>query len=94
MKYNIDFTINFKRQYRKLKKQGKDLNKLYEVIKRLANGEDLDSKCKDHKLVNVKKYMNCKECHIEPDWLLIYKIVDEELILVLFSTGSHSELFD
>lgn len=94
MKYNIDFTINFKRQYRKLKKQGKDLNKLYEVIKRLANGEDLDSKYKDHKLVNVKKYMNCKECHIEPDWLLIYKIVDEELILVLFSTGSHSELFD
>ena len=67
MKYNIDFTINFKRQYIKLKKQGKDLNKLYEVIKRLANGEDLDSKYKDHKLVNEKKYMNCKECHIEPD---------------------------
>lgn len=94
MKYNIDFTINFKKQYRKLKKQGKDLNKLYEVIKKLANGEDLDYKYKNHNLINVKKYKNCKECHIEPDWLLIYKIIDEQLILILFSTGSHSELFD
>lgn len=94
MKYNIDFTINFKKQYRKLKRQGKDLNKLYEVIKRLADGEDLDSKYKNHSLINNKVYKNCKECHIEPDWLLIYKILDEELVLVLFSTGSHSELFD
>lgn len=94
MKYNIDFTINFKKQYRKLKRQGKDLNKLYEVIKRLADGEDLDSKYKNHNLINNKVYKNCKECHIEPDWLLIYKIFDEELVLVLFSTGSHSELFD
>ena len=94
MKYNIDFTINFKKQYRKLKKQGKDLNKLYEVVKRLADGEDLDSKYKNHNLINNKVYKNCKECHIEPDWLLIYKIIDEELILLLFSTGSHSDLFN
>jgi len=94
MKYNIDFTINFKKQYRKLKKQGKDLNKLYEVVKRLADGEDLDSRYKNHNLINNKVYKNCKECHIEPDWLLIYKIIDEELILLLFSTGSHSDLFN
>ena len=93
MKYKIDFTSNFKKQYKKIKKQGKDLNKLYEIIEKLANGEELESKYKNHNLINDKKYKECKELHIEPDWLLIYQIKDSELILLLFGTGSHSELF-
>lgn len=93
MKYKIDFTNNFKKQYKRIKKQGKNLDKLYEIIERLANGEELDPKYKNHNLINNKKYKDCKECHIEPDWLLIYQIKDAELILLLFGTGSHSELF-
>lgn len=93
MKYQIDFTSNFKKQYKKIKKQGKDLNKLHEIIEKLANGEQLNQKNKNHNLLNDKKYKNCKECHIEPDWLLIYYINDNELILLLMATGSHSELF-
>lgn len=93
MKYKIDFTSNFKKQYKRIKKQGKNLDKLYEIIERLANGEELDPKYKNHNLINNKKYKDCKECHIESDWLLIYQIKDAELILLLFGTGSHSELF-
>ena len=93
MKYKIDFTSNFKKQYKIIKKQGKNLDKLYEIIERLANGEELDPKYKNHNLINDKKYKDCKECHIESDWLLSYQIKDAELILLLFGTGSHSELF-
>jgi len=94
MKYKIDYTTNFKKQYKKIKKQGKDLKKLHEIIEKLANGIKLEAKYKNHDLINNKLYSNCKECHIEPDWLLIYKIDNEELILLLFATGSHSELFN
>lgn len=94
MKYNVDFTNNFKRQYRKIKKQNKDLAKLYDVIETLANGEELDEKYKNHKLIDDKTYKDCNECHITSDWLLVYKIQDKELILLLFAIGSHSELFD
>lgn len=92
-KYQIDFTSNFKKQYKKMKKQGKNLNKLLEVIEKLSNGEQLNEKYKNHNLLNDKRYKNCKECHIEPDWLLIYYIDNNELILLLMATGSHSELF-
>lgn len=78
----------------KKSKKGKDLNKLYEVIEALAEGKKLDSKYKNHSLINNKYYKDCKECHIEPDWLLVYIIKDDELILLLFATGSHSDLFN
>ena len=94
MKYIIDHTTKFKKQYNKLKKQGKDLNKLQEIVIKLSNKELLDEKYKNHKLTDDRNYKDCYECHIEPDWLLIYKIKDEELILLLFATGSHSELFN
>ena len=94
MKYKIDFTINFKKQYKKIQKQGKDLNKLHKIIEKIAVGEELESKYKNHSLFNDKKYKNCKECHIEPDWLLVYQIKDNELILLLIATGSHSEIFN
>ena len=92
-KYKIDFTSNFKNQLKKIIKQNKDINELLEVITKLANLENLDSKYRNHNLINDKTYKDCSECHIKPDWLLIYKYVDDKLILVLFAIGSHSELF-
>jgi len=94
MKYQIDFTTNFKKQYKKIKKQGKDLKKLFEIIEKLACEVELEIKNKNHNLINNKYYKDCKECHIEPDWLLIYKIKNNELILLLMATGSHSDLFE
>lgn len=92
-KYTIKYTTNFKKDYRKLLKQGRDINKLKFVVGELANGNKLDLKYKNHLLINSKYYKNCGECHIEPDWLLIYKYGNDELILLLVATGSHSELF-
>ena len=93
-KYTIDLTSKFKRDYKKIRKQAKDISKLAYVIYKLANGEELDSKYKNHKLIDDKNYKDCFECHVEPDWLLIYKIKDNDLILLLFATGSHSDLFN
>ena len=93
MKYTVDYTTNFKKQFKKIKKQNKKLTPFYEVVDTLIAGKELDPKYKNHKLKNDKKYNNCYECHLEPDWLLVYKIEENELILLLFATGSHSELF-
>lgn len=93
-KYDIEITSRFKRDYKKIRKQGKDINKLIKTLETLANGEELEPKYKDHKLINDKTYKECNECHIESDWLLVYKIQNNELILLLFATGSHSELFN
>ena len=93
-KYKIEFTSNFKKQLKKIIKQNKDVQELLEVITKLANLEKLDAKYRNHDLINDKTYKDCKECHIKPDWLLIYKYVDDRLVIVLFATGSHSELFD
>ena len=92
-KYEVKFTSDFKKDYKKIIKQGKDINKLKYVINELANGNELDMKYKNHKLIGSKFYKNCEECHIEPDWLLVYRYNSKELILLLIDTGSHSELF-
>ena len=92
-KYQIKYTCEFKRNYKKIKKQNKDVEKLKVVVGKLANGLKLEEKYKNHMLTNNKEYKNCGECHIEPDWLLVYQYVDYELILILVATGSHSELF-
>ena len=92
-KYKIDLTSKFKRDYKKLKKQNKDLTKLAYVIYKLANGCELEPKYKNNKLLDDNKYKDCFECHITPDWLLVYKIKDNELVLLLFATGTHSDLF-
>ncbi len=94
IKYGIKRSNNFKKQYKKIVKQGKDISKMEYVIGVLANGYKLDTKYKDHLLNGNKYYKGCRECHIEPDWLLVYKIVDSELILYLVETGSHSDLFN
>ena len=92
-KYTVDTTSDFKKDYKKVIKQGKKLEKIKTVIDKLACGEKIDSKYKDHKLNDSKKYKNCRELHIEPDWLLVYRIIENELILLLLDTGSHSDLF-
>ena len=73
-------------------KQGKDKNKLVDILKKIANGEELEAKYHNHKLNNNKFYKDCYECHIEPDWLLIYRYEKENLILILVNTGSHSDI--
>ncbi len=93
-KYVIKRSNNFKKQYKKILKQGKDMLKLEEVFEKLANGQKLEAKYKDHSLNDNKYYKSCRECHIEPDWLLIYKIINDELILYLVETGSHADLFN
>ena len=92
-KYGIKFTSNFKKNYKKMIKQGKDKTKLKEIITKLANNEILEEKYRNHKLVNDKYYKDCYECHIEPNWLLIYKFYNDNLLLILIDTGTHSELF-
>ena len=91
MKYDLQFTSQFKKDLKLAKKQNKDLGKLFEVIDILANGEILDAKYKDHSLTG--NYRGTRECHIEPDWLLIYEIRGDVLVLMLYRLGSHSELF-
>ena len=91
IKYELDFTSKFKKDIKLLKKQGKNIEKLYEIINILACGEELDVKYRDHNLIG--NYKGYRECHIEPDWLLIYKVMENILILTLSRTGSHSELF-
>ena len=87
------FTNVFKKHYKKAKKQGKDLNLLKTTIYKLANLESLDINYKNHHLINDKNYSDCMECHLEPDWLLIYRYNDNKLILIIIATGSHSDLF-
>lgn len=91
MKYDIQFTNQFKKDLKLAKKQNKDLDKLFEVIDILANGGTLDAKYRDHDLTG--NYKGTRECHIEPDWLLIYEICGDVLVLMLYRLGSHSELF-
>ena len=81
----------FKKDLKLAKKRGLNLNILKEVINKLTLGEPLLQKNKNHHLSH--EYKGFMECHIEPDWLLIYKIEDDNLILFLFRTGSHSDLF-
>lgn len=93
-KYIVDYTSKFKKQYKKISKQNKKLEILNKVINTLIQGDELDPIYKNHKLIDNKKYKNCYECHLQSDWLLIYQILNDELILLLFATGSHTELFD
>lgn len=86
----IKRTSQFKKDFKKALKQNKDIDHLKTVIIKLCNQEKLDIKYYDHALKG--KLKNFRDCHIEPDWVLIYQITDDELILV--RVGTHSELFD
>lgn len=91
MKYDVQFTSRFKRDLKLAKKQNKNLDKLFTVIDILANGGTLDAKYKDHELVG--NYKGTRECHVEPDWILIYEIHNDVLVLILYRLGSHAGLF-
>lgn len=90
MKYDIKMSSKFKKDLRAAKKSGHDLNELDKIVKMLAEGKKLPPKNRDHDLHG--KFEGARECHIEPDWLLIYQYNNNELILYLISTGSHSNL--
>ena len=87
----IKYQAAFKKDYKRIVKRGYDMRLLENVIELLANQKPLPEKNRDHQLSG--DYAGCRECHITPDWLLIYEVADEELILYLTRTGSHSDLF-
>ena len=89
--YKIRPSTKFQKDLKKVQKRGYDISLLTTVLNILANGESLPSKYRDHNLTG--NYKGCRECHITPDWLLIYEILDDELILYLTRTGTHSDLF-
>ncbi len=89
--YKIKPTTRFQKDLKRVKKRGFDISLLTNVIQKLANGEQLPEKNKDHPLSGV--YYGMRECHITPDWLLVYEIDNDNLILYLTRTGSHSDLF-
>ena len=89
--YEIRPTTKFQKDLKRAKKRGFDLSLLTEILKKLATGQTLPVKNKDHPLSG--NYAGCRECHIAPDWLLIYEVDGNSLILYLIRTGSHSDLF-
>lgn len=91
MKYEVKPTKKFEKDLKLAAKRGYDLNLIANIIKKLANGEKLPAKNKDHILFG--NYINKRECHITPDWLLIYEYDEDFLYLYLTRTGSHSDLF-
>lgn len=88
-----EFTGQFKRDYKLAVKRGCDPKKLEEIISLLCNEQPLPEACCDHALQNSRNYKGMRECHIEPNWLLVYKILKDVLILRLIRTGTHSDLF-
>ena len=90
MKYRFDYTTKFKKDYRKLTDQ-KIIRELDIVIDKLLNGETLEAKYQDHLLLG--NYKGCRDCHIRPDVILIYKKDEDILVLTALRIGTHSELF-
>ena len=91
MSYKVIPTGRFQKDLKREERRGLKLSLLSDVIKILASGETLPPKYKDHPLTG--NYEGCRECHIQPDWLLIYEIVETDIILYLTRTGTHSDLF-
>lgn len=87
----LKFTAKFKKDYKRIKRQGKDISRLESTLEALVHGEALPEAMRDHSLGGT--YRGHRECHIELDWLLIYRIDEEGLVLVATRAGSHSELF-
>lgn len=89
----IDYRPAFRKDYKRIKKRGYDVSLLKEVVSLLAQGVPLPPRYHDHALNDSKHYKNVRECHILPDWLLIYRVEKEHLTLILTRTGTHSDLF-
>ena len=91
MNYAVKWTARFKKQYKQMIRRGEDIGLLDDAIRVLAAGGTLPEEYRDHILVG--DYAGFHECHFRPDWLLIYDCDDDVLVLTLFRTGSHSDLF-
>ncbi len=91
MAFKLVPTSQFKKDYKRAKKRGLDMGELQSVLERLCAGEPLEERHRDHALSGV--YAGFRECHIRPDWLLIYTVDVGRLILVASRTGTHSDLF-
>ena len=89
MMKTIRQTSQFKRDVKRMQRQGREVEKLKRILEALVQGEPLAAKYQDHVLVG--QYKGTRECHIEPDWLLIYELGEAEIVLI--RTGSHSDLF-
>ena len=89
MKYTVKPTSKFQKDLKRIQKRGYDMRLMTDIIKKLANGEILPPKNRDHNLSG--NYSNCRECHIAPDWLLIYQISGEQCFFA--RTGTHADLF-
>ena len=89
--YKLLQTNEYKKRLKKLIKNGYDINKMKAVVDLLVEGKPLPPKYKDHPLKG--DFIGFRECHVEPDWLLVYKIQNDILILTLVTTGTHSNLF-
>ena len=87
----IKYHTLFKKDFKRIKKRGYDISRLEKIVELLANEVPLPEQFKDHNLSG--NYIGFRECHIAPDWLLIYQVDNNELVLVLSRTGSHSNLF-
>lgn len=85
----VSRTSQFKQDVKRIQRQGKDLEKLKRVVESLVKGERLAQAHRDHVLVG--QYKGTRECHLEPDWLLVYELAENEIVLI--RTGSHSDLF-
>ena len=92
MIYTVYPTSRFRKDAERAKKRGLSMTELEDVIDKLSRDEPLEIKHRDHKLEGGK-YEGCRECHINPDWLLIYKKEAGKMVLALRRTGTHSDLF-
>ncbi len=90
-KYILKSTAEFRKNYRTMEKRGLPMQLLDEAIRQLVMGESLPPQNKDHALKG--KWKNFRECHIQPDWLLVYQIIKDTLVLTLSRTGTHSDIF-
>lgn len=87
----IKYQTAFKKDYKRIKKRGYDVKRLEAVVEMLASEQELPAVYKDHSLSG--DYKGCRECHIAPDWLLVYEVIKDELLLYLTRTGTHSDIF-
>lgn len=88
---NLVLSNQMKKDLKLAKRRGYDINALKEIVDKLANREALPKKNRDHSLSGILS--GFRECHIQPNWLLVYKVDEDEVILFLFRTGTHSDLF-
>lgn len=88
---SVVLSNQFKKDLKLAQKRGLNIALLTEVVDKLASGEELPPKNRDHNLSG--DYAGYRECHIQPDWILVYKIEQIDVLLLLFRTGTHSDLF-